>query len=187
MSASRFRLDNDVLSFRFTATRIDRFDRPRELLECAFDVREWFGLHGLAADAVVDGDLPMVWKLREAIHRIGTALAEGGRPTDSDLDVVNSAVLAGGARRQLTAAGARRWTAGDGLTTGDVLGVLADDAVDNFSVRGDRVRVCADSACRGLFIDSSRARSRRWCSMNHCGNRNKKLTFRNPGNRAGRR
>jgi predicted RNA-binding Zn ribbon-like protein len=38
----------------------------------------------------------------------------------------------------------------------------------------DRVRQCADDhGCDYLFIDTSRNRSRRWCSMESCGNRAK--------------
>jgi predicted RNA-binding Zn ribbon-like protein len=38
----------------------------------------------------------------------------------------------------------------------------------------ERVRECADDrGCGYLFIDTSRNRSRRWCSMESCGNRAK--------------
>ena len=37
----------------------------------------------------------------------------------------------------------------------------------------DRVRACASDPCRWLFLDLSRNRSRRWCSMEDCGNRAK--------------
>jgi predicted RNA-binding Zn ribbon-like protein len=37
----------------------------------------------------------------------------------------------------------------------------------------EQVRECAGSACTWLFLDRSRNRSRRWCSMQTCGNRAK--------------
>jgi predicted RNA-binding Zn ribbon-like protein len=38
----------------------------------------------------------------------------------------------------------------------------------------DRVRKCADDrGCGYLFLDKSKNRSRRWCSMGSCGNRAK--------------
>jgi len=38
----------------------------------------------------------------------------------------------------------------------------------------DRVRECEDDrGCGYLFIDQSKNRSRRWCSMESCGNRAK--------------
>jgi predicted RNA-binding Zn ribbon-like protein len=42
---------------------------------------------------------------------------------------------------------------------------------------GDRVRQCADAQCGWFFLDESRNRSRRWCSMEACGNRNKARRF----------
>ncbi len=38
------------------------------------------------------------------------------------------------------------------------------------SVTG-RIGVCADRDCRWVFLDTSRARNRRWCSSADCGNR----------------
>lgn len=36
-----------------------------------------------------------------------------------------------------------------------------------------RIRPCANPGCGWLFLDTSRNRSRRWCSMEDCGNRAK--------------
>jgi predicted RNA-binding Zn ribbon-like protein len=36
-----------------------------------------------------------------------------------------------------------------------------------------RVRECGGATCTWLFLDASRNRSRRWCSMESCGNRAK--------------
>ncbi|MFD0576716.1 CGNR zinc finger domain-containing protein [Dactylosporangium darangshiense] len=41
-----------------------------------------------------------------------------------------------------------------------------------------RLRECADPACNALFLDASRPGSRRWCSMETCGNRAKKQRLR---------
>jgi predicted RNA-binding Zn ribbon-like protein len=40
-----------------------------------------------------------------------------------------------------------------------------------------KVRVCNDDECGWVFLDTSRNRSRRWCSMESCGNRNKARRF----------
>ena len=37
--------------------------------------------------------------------------------------------------------------------------------------RGERVSVCANPACRLVFVDDSRNGSRRWCDNAGCGNR----------------
>jgi predicted RNA-binding Zn ribbon-like protein len=41
-----------------------------------------------------------------------------------------------------------------------------------------RVRLCADTSCAWLFLDTTRNRTRRWCDMKECGNRNKVRRFR---------
>ncbi|HEU5141425.1 MAG TPA: CGNR zinc finger domain-containing protein [Bacillales bacterium] len=41
----------------------------------------------------------------------------------------------------------------------------------------DRVKQCEGDPCGWLFLDTSRNRSRRWCSMQDCGNRAKARRF----------
>jgi len=41
-----------------------------------------------------------------------------------------------------------------------------------------RLKACRDDHCRVAFFDQSRNRSRAWCSMEVCGNREKARTFR---------
>ncbi|WP_433349586.1 CGNR zinc finger domain-containing protein [Microtetraspora malaysiensis] len=41
-----------------------------------------------------------------------------------------------------------------------------------------RLKVCAESTCQWAFIDSSKNRSRSWCSMRVCGNRTKTRAYR---------
>ena len=48
-------------------------------------------------------------------------------------------------------------------------------------VRGgvwERLKICPDDDCAWAFYDESRNRSRRWCSMNVCGNRRKVRAYR---------
>ncbi|RLK60599.1 CGNR zinc finger domain-containing protein [Actinokineospora cianjurensis] len=42
----------------------------------------------------------------------------------------------------------------------------------------DRVKICPADDCRWAFFDRSRNRSRTWCSMRVCGNREKARTWR---------
>jgi predicted RNA-binding Zn ribbon-like protein len=42
----------------------------------------------------------------------------------------------------------------------------------------DRLKVCPADDCQSVFYDASRNRSRRWCSMEGCGNRSKVRSFR---------
>ena len=42
----------------------------------------------------------------------------------------------------------------------------------------DRIKECGADDCRWLFLDTSKNRSRQWCSMDNCGNRSKVRRFR---------
>ncbi|MBK1784250.1 CGNR zinc finger domain-containing protein [Prauserella sp. ASG 168] len=53
-------------------------------------------------------------------------------------------------------------------------------AAARLAVLGDwpRVKICPADDCRWAFYDESRNRSRTWCSMKVCGNRQKARAFR---------
>ncbi len=56
--------------------------------------------------------------------------------------------------------------------------VLAGVADAVASGAWDRMKACRDPACRWVYFDHSRNRSRAWCSMETCGNRAKARAFR---------
>ncbi|WP_236572254.1 MULTISPECIES: CGNR zinc finger domain-containing protein [unclassified Nocardiopsis] len=56
--------------------------------------------------------------------------------------------------------------------------MTAPDAISVISGERDgRLALCASPTCRTAFCDTSRSRTRRWCEMNTCGNRQKKASF----------
>ncbi|MFC4529615.1 CGNR zinc finger domain-containing protein [Sphaerisporangium dianthi] len=65
-------------------------------------------------------------------------------------------------------AGAAR---GVGLLAAAILSAHADGG-------WPRLKVCAQDTCQWAFIDSSKNRSRSWCSMRVCGNRTKTRAYR---------
>ncbi|WP_329044754.1 CGNR zinc finger domain-containing protein [Amycolatopsis sp. NBC_01488] len=77
----------------------------------------------------------------------------------------------------LTTAGELRWQAADPAEA--MLALLARDALELVtSPESGRVRRCAGERCGALFLDTSRPGTRRWCSMEICGNQAKKSTYR---------
>lgn len=59
-------------------------------------------------------------------------------------------------------------------SVGEVLAPIVWSAADlALAVRRVRLRLCANEKCRWLFLDDSKAGTRRWCSMSSCGNRAK--------------
>jgi predicted RNA-binding Zn ribbon-like protein len=60
--------------------------------------------------------------------------------------------------------------------------MLVRDAEDLLcSEDGSRLRVCAADGCGWVFLDTSKNGTRRWCSMNICGNREKARRFKTRG------
>jgi predicted RNA-binding Zn ribbon-like protein len=144
----------------------------------AADLDEWLRerFDGLAT-ATTDRELHDARSLRDAIARLAVRAADGHTPEADDIDVLNLfAALPdvppslGGGRRQ---AGAAR------LRLSQALSSVARDAVQLFAGVGflgepdARLRRCSADDCRLVFFDESRAGSRRWCSMQKCGNRAK--------------
>jgi predicted RNA-binding Zn ribbon-like protein len=50
----------------------------------------------------------------------------------------------------------------------------------------ERIRMCGGAHCHWLFLDLTKNRTRRWCSMEVCGNRSKVRSFRSRANAAHR-
>lgn len=160
-----------LLDFALASSVITVEDRARLEAIAADHPDEAQAIHNYARD------------LREAIYRIFTAIAAETQPDDADLALLGAAVA-------------------DALRHGrivrhdDAFTWVWDDASDDLvrplwpvawsahqlllGEAGDisRLRECAAHDCGWLFLDQTRNRSRRWCSMSSCGNRAKVQQFR---------
>jgi predicted RNA-binding Zn ribbon-like protein len=114
--------------------------------------------------------------LREAIYRIFSAISRGRPPQAADLATFNVELSEALAQsRIVSTAEGFTWDWADAEEALDwMLWPVAHDAAGLLtSEELDRVGQCADDRCGWLFLDTSRNRSRRWCSMEDCGNRAK--------------
>jgi predicted RNA-binding Zn ribbon-like protein len=114
--------------------------------------------------------------LREAIYRIFVATARKASPAPIDLDALRGAYCTALQHARLTPMGGGYewdWTAADALDR--VTWLVARSAVELLtSNEVARVKECANVAsCGWLFLDRSKNGSRRWCSMDECGSRDK--------------
>jgi predicted RNA-binding Zn ribbon-like protein len=115
-------------------------------------------------------------ELREAIYRIFCSKIRGEPLPDQDLRVFNEMLGAIPPRVRVAPIGSGTgWWSGGTAKPLDILAPIAWSAADLMtSPRAQRVRQCADeTGCGYLFVDESRAGTRRWCSMGECGNRAK--------------
>jgi predicted RNA-binding Zn ribbon-like protein len=134
-------------------------------------------------------------ELRAAIDATFRALAAGHDPPPDALDAlrgfdaeaiargrltkVEAAPVSGGRLTKVEAAavaGGYDWT-WDPADPDRILHAIARSAVDLLRAGPlDRLKQCA--VCPWLFLDASRNHSRRWCSMNECGGRDKMRRYR---------
>jgi len=171
-----FRLDNEVLAFRFAATLSHRAGaEPFERLTTPERLHLWLDAADLPpAQPVDDFQLAAALTLREAIYLLGAAIASGiTRPTEA-VTVLNAATRHGLPAAVLTDEG-WRWNLSRNRPVEDALAVIAADAITAFGASdSNRIKTCEGTDCSGLYLDTSRGNNRRWCSMNTCGNKAKK-------------
>jgi predicted RNA-binding Zn ribbon-like protein len=133
------------------------------------------------------GVLSRAVSTREALHQVLVSLMRGRVPPAPDLDTVNAELAAVRGRERLVP-GARslRWEPADPDSRLDsVLGpVWRAAAALLTSGNTSRLRQCGGEGCGWLFLDRSRNRSRRWCTMEDCGNVSKVRRFRKRRRRA---
>ncbi|HZA66177.1 MAG TPA: CGNR zinc finger domain-containing protein, partial [Geminicoccaceae bacterium] len=114
--------------------------------------------------------------LREVVYRAFSALACGDPVSDRDRAALNAALADAPARNRLARAGAGyAWRIEPArITAPALLAPVVWSAGDLIAGgRLERVRLCANEQCLWLFLDESKAGTRRWCNMASCGNRAK--------------
>jgi predicted RNA-binding Zn ribbon-like protein len=119
------------------------------------------------------GVLKRAVKLREAIYRIFTAIADLQSPNAEDLDTLNTEVSEALIHLRITPEkGDFAWIFdARNSDLGRMLWSVSRSAADLLtSKEKSRVKRCASEKCAWLFLDMSRNRTRRWCDMKDCGN-----------------
>jgi predicted RNA-binding Zn ribbon-like protein len=106
--------------------------------------------------------------LREAMYRVFAAQARHVHPPVEDLAMLANAYREALGNARLAAARDHTDWTWEGDDPRRALWQPAHAAIDLLrSERLERLRQCRN--CRWLFLDASKNRSRRWCSMAHCG------------------
>lgn len=119
-------------------------------------------------------------EFREALNGLAGAIDSGRAPNAAVLETIGECLAGAYANARLVPhEGALQWIAS------------AEDELDRVvweigraagrlvvSPRLARVRACAAGDCGWWFVDDTKNRSRRWCDMKLCGNREKLRRFR---------
>ena len=120
-------------------------------------------------------------QLRESIYRIFSAIAHRKRAAPGDLETLNGYVAKSLSRMVVKEAGeGYDWGLSCDITPDMMLYQIAESAAMLLTSNDlARVRECAneEEGCGSLFLDCSKSQTRRWCSMEVCGNRAKSKAF----------
>lgn len=161
----------DFLNTRDIQPDTDELDTPDKLAA-------WLAAHDLVpvgtrhAEAA---ELSQAVALREGLR---AAFLTHHGPDQPALPAELDRVLSGlPVRVSVAAGGPALLPGGDGITGG--LSALAAAIMETVADGSwPRLKVCLEETCRVAFLDTSKNRSRSWCSMRVCGNRTKTRTYR---------
>jgi predicted RNA-binding Zn ribbon-like protein len=179
------------LALDFTNTLSNRNrEKPHEWLDSYGNLVSWGtlvgSLSGQVARRLLDESgrhpgranqtLSRAIDLRETIYRVFSAVVAGASPQQVDIDNLNAYLSEALVHLRLVpTADAFTWDwDGAGETLERMLWPVARSAAELLTSEDlGRVGECHGEGCGWLFLDMSRNRSRRWCSMEECGNRAK--------------
>ena len=168
-------------------------DHAKDTLDSYAALLQWSGRKGLLDQKQVNAlgraaaredfgpVLAEAVRLREAIYGIFSAIAHKSRAPPKDLETLNEYLGKSLSRMVVKETaegydwGLRRENAPEMM----LYQVAESAAMLLTSEQLSRVRECAneEEGCGSLFLDCSKSQTRRWCSMESCGNRAKSRAF----------
>ncbi|GIH24270.1 hypothetical protein Aph01nite_25800 [Acrocarpospora phusangensis] len=149
---------------------IDELASPAELAV-------WLRERGLAEPGAraVDRDLAVAVRLREGL-RITLRHNHDGETRDAPPEL--AAALAALPLHVTLVQGAPGLEPSMTGVPGGLARIAALISASHADGSWPRLKVCVEGTCQWAFLDSSKNRSRSWCSMRVCGNRTKTRTYR---------
>ena len=145
-----------------------------DALATAVALDDWLRARGLWHGRASHADLEAALAVREALREL--MRANNGCESDAE----RSARTLDDAARRLGVGvrfgpGAVQLVATEAGGVGPVLAAAGQAMADG---SWQRLKACRSDTCRWAFVDLARNRSRQWCSMQVCGNREKARAYR---------
>lgn len=140
------------------------------------DTAAWLHAEGTRDPTTAHGILVRARRVRDSIRAIFIALANDQTPTSHHLNVLNIDLAVSLPHARVVADGdggfVWSWT---GRNLDAPMWPIARSAAELLTSDRERelIRECGAADCSWLFLDLTRNRSRQWCSMTSCGNREK--------------
>lgn len=191
MVRSRFVFISEATALDFLNTEIVAEGRPVDLLATWADLVDWLvdarllrkkdaaaarALSRNAAGTMLDE----IKAFRRLLRALVLRLRDGGAPKGSELGAINGALrLGGGALRlSLEESGMQLAFEADAPGALDPRYLVARAAAEFLAMADpSRIGSCGGANCILIYYDTTKSRTRRWCSMATCGNRAKAALF----------
>ncbi|MFE2642637.1 CGNR zinc finger domain-containing protein [Streptomyces nigra] len=185
----KLRFDAGTLCLDLVATVGRRGCVPVERMGDPGRLDEWCQGVGISLAEGYDPavTLQALHELREAAFDIASSVIDGHRPRPEALVLVNRLARPHPPtpRLEWTPEGVRS-SGREQLTVQQLMSTIARDLIDLMSDSECRSRMhaCASEACRMIYLDTPGGRTRKWCSMQRCGNQAKAASHRRRTTRA---
>ena len=159
-----------ALSLDWAYTGDFELGQPKwERLHGPDDVTRWMTEHLMVSTGTAsEDDLARALQLRAAVSRAARALVQRSTVSGADAAALDHAAAQPDVPPQLQPGDER-----PSATLQQALSTIARDLITHVASRPERLRLCAADDCGLIFLDTSRPGTRRWCSMQRCGNRAK--------------
>ncbi len=173
-----FRFDPGSLAFAFSVTgapfNSDWFETLREPV----DLQRWAAdVLGATRVRATASSIPEAKRLRAAIWSAAEAVIDGRAMPASDRTTLNRFAAPPSLVPRLDPDGARSWEPSAEVSA--LFSTIARDLIEVVTgPLASRIRRCQGVNCAIPFVDTSRPGTRRWCSMDRCGNRAKVAAHR---------
>ena len=181
-----FVFDGNDRCLDFLNTEMFEGDQRLDLLEKFSDLVDWLKVSGLvdsriAKELMSDNNLNTkkvlkdVKSFRSRLKTMAKELSRGKLPGESGIKTINQILKTNKVYSQLHNQNDRiELVTVPFKQSHDPLRLIAESAVELLTQKDlALVKKCNDPVCTLLFYDESKNHSRRWCSMNRCGNRAK--------------
>lgn len=182
VNGGRFRFDPGSFCLELLLTGGPGPYQRYEILRTPADFANWLVDSRLSKIAPIEdvrvrlSELRQIKELRDLMWSVARSVAHGGMVEEREADLINACASTSMRPELDPVTGVRRWA--EPITGFQILGAAARDAIDLVGAHSNRVRECQAPDCYLLFLDTSRAGNRRWCSMRTCGNRSKVKAYR---------
>jgi predicted RNA-binding Zn ribbon-like protein len=149
----------------------------KDALTSPGDLRGWLASHGLAPlhARTTTADLAEAGAVRESLRELLRANNGIGVDTDGAARVLERSAARARLALHFEPARLEPSVGGAGAGIGRIVAAAAEAMADP---DWERLKACRADNCRWAFVDHAKNRSRAWCDMKVCGNREKAHRFR---------